>query len=233
MEKAASGGEDKLLMRLIFLGPPGAGKGTQAKVISERMGLAHISTGNILREAVKNNSPVGLKAQAFMEKGELVPDEVVIEIVVERLAKQGKKTGFILDGFPRTAPQAVSLEENLKKIGQDIDYAVYFDTTDATSIARLSGRRVCRACGINYHIKNMRPKIDGRCDVCGGQLYQRQDDKVNTIKNRLKVYKKQTKDLTSYYEKKGILKAVSGDLEVEEVFKQLSSLFNKQGLIAK
>lgn len=213
-------------MKLIFLGPPGAGKGTQAKVISKEFNVPHISTGDILREAVKNNSPVGRQAKGFMEKGELVPDEIVIKIVVERLAKPDTVNGFILDGFPRTKKQAVSLDEEFKRIGIGIDYVIYFDTAPETSISRLSGRRVCKNCGANYHVTNIKPRKENVCDICGGVLYQREDDKVETIKNRLKVYQKETADLIDYYRSGGILQSVSGDLSVEEVFKELIKFFN-------
>jgi len=219
-------------MRLIFLGPPGAGKGTQAKVISGKFSAPHISTGDILREAVKDGSPIGKEAKGFMDRGELVPDEIVIKIVVERLAKPDTADNFILDGFPRTKKQAVSLDEELTRRGIGIDFVVYFDTREETSITRLSGRRVCKACGANYHSANIKPKKENMCDICGGELYQRNDDKVETIKNRLQVYRKQTADLIDYYKSKGILEKVSGDLNVEEVFKELSVFFNRQGFIS-
>ncbi len=215
-------------MRLVFLGPPGAGKGTQAKVISERFGTPHISTGDILREAVGNNSPVGKQAKGYMDKGELVPDDIVINIVVDRLSRPDVKKGFILDGFPRTKNQAVSLEAELSKISLGIDNVIYFDTGEETSIARLTGRRVCRSCGMNYHIVNMPPKKEKVCDACGGELYQRDDDKVETVKNRLKVYKRQTADLIDYYKSRGILEEISGELNVEEAFNKLKSLFTSK-----
>lgn len=218
-------------MRLVFLGPPGAGKGTQAKIISDTFGPLHISTGDILRQAVKNGSDVGREAKAFMDKGELVPDELVIRIVVERLAMPDIKAGYILDGFPRTKNQAVSLDAELKKIGSNIDCAIYFDTSEATCIKRLSGRRVCRKCGANYHIVNMRPKKDGVCDLCAGELYQRDDDKEDTVKNRLVVYKRQTAELIDYYKLKGLLTTVSGDLDVSEQELILVKFLKERGLI--
>jgi len=217
-------------MRLVFLGPPGAGKGTQAKVISEKFKIPHISTGDILREAVKNNSPVGRQAKGFMDKGELVPDDIVIKIVVERFRSDDTAAGFILDGFPRTKPQAVSLDKELKEIGIGIDYVIYFDTREDTIISRLTGRRVCRNCGANYHIVNIKPKKDNICDRCDKELYQRDDDKLDTVKNRIKVYKGQTADLIDYYKSKGILKTVSGDLSVEAIFEELTEFFNRQGI---
>jgi len=215
-------------MRLIFLGPPGAGKGTQAKVIAKKYGMVHISTGDILREAIKNNTSVGIQAKAYMDKGELVPDDVVIKIVIDRLASPDVSGGFILDGFPRTKVQAISLDKELAKIKLNIDSVIYFKTSEQMSIDRLSGRRVCRACGANYHIKTMKPKRDGVCDSCDGNLYQRDDDKVETIKNRLQVYQKLTADLIDYYDSKGSLMTVSGDLSIEEVLKELSGFFDKK-----
>lgn len=218
-------------MRLIFLGPPGAGKGTQAKVVSERFHIPHISTGDILREAVKLDSGLGRKAKVYMDKGDLVPDELVIKIVVDRLSKPDVKEGFILDGFPRTKIQAVFLEEELKKINIGVDYVIYFDTSEAVSISRLSGRRVCRTCGASFHIVNIRPRKEGICDICGGELYQREDDKEKTIKNRLQVYKQQTKDLIDYYKLKGLLKTVSGDLGIEEVYSSILKLTKRQDAV--
>ncbi|MCX5715341.1 MAG: adenylate kinase [Candidatus Omnitrophica bacterium] len=205
-------------MQLIFLGPPGAGKGTQAKVVCERFKIPHVSTGDILRESVKAGLPAGLQAKAYMDKGELVPDEIVIKIAVERIQRPDAKKGFILDGFPRTKVQAVSLDEALKKIGAKIDYAIYFETSPEMSISRLTGRRVCRKCGANFHLVTIKPKKEGVCDFCGGALIQRDDDKVETVKNRLKVYTSQTADLIDYYRQQGILKTLNGDLGIEEAF---------------
>ena len=212
-------------MKLILLGPPGAGKGTQSVELSKRYNVPHISTGDILRESVKAGLPLGLKAKSYMDKGELVPDEVVIGIVAERLKDPDTKKGFILDGFPRTVKQAVGLDEALKNIRSDIDMAVYFQTSDKVAIERLTGRRVCKNCGVNYHIKNMPPKKEGVCDKCGAALYQRPDDNEATVLNRLKVYEAQTKPLIDHYTKLGILKKVSGDLGVNDLFKVLSKVF--------
>jgi adenylate kinase len=217
-------------MRLILLGPPGAGKGTQAEVLSKEYAIPHISTGDMLREAVKKKTTVGLKAYSYMVKGELVPDEIVIEIINGRLAEKDAKKGFILDGFPRTKRQAESLDEELKKTNMPIDLVVYFDTSSQVSIKRLSGRRICKACGANFHIINIPPKKPGICDVCGSSLIQRDDDKEATIKNRLKVYKKEIAGLINYYKDKNILKAVAGDLDVEETFEILTKLFRKEAL---
>ena len=212
-------------MRLILLGPPGAGKGTQSVELSRIYKVPHISTGDILRESVKAAMPLGLKAKSYMDKGELVPDEVVIGIVAERLKNPDTKEGFILDGFPRTVKQAVGLDEALKGIRSGIDMVVYFQTSEKVAIERLTGRRVCKNCGFNYHIKNMPPRKEGICDKCGSGLYQRPDDNEATVLNRLKVYEEQTRPLVDYYSKKGILKKVSGDLGVADLFKVLSQIF--------
>ena len=212
-------------MRLILLGPPGAGKGTQSVELSKRYGVPHISTGDILRESVKAGLPLGLRAKSYMDKGELVPDDVVIGIVRERLKSPDTKKGFILDGFPRTVKQAVGLDEALKDIHSGIDMVIYFETSSKVAIERLTGRRVCKNCGFNYHVKNMPPKKEGICDKCGSALYQRPDDNESTVANRLKVYEAETKPLVDYYAKQSILKKVSGDLGVNELFKVLSRMF--------
>ena len=217
-------------MRIVLLGPPGAGKGTQADKLSKEYKIPHISTGDMLREAVKNNSSVGQKANAYMAKGELVPDQLVIEIVKERLLKQDTKNGFILDGFPRTKAQAESLDTALKISKMPLGIVLYFETSDNTVINRLSGRRVCRKCNANFHIKNIPPKKEGICDTCGSALLQREDDKEATVKNRLAVYKKETAELIDYYKKKNILKAVSGDLDADEAFKVLVKLFKNDSV---
>lgn len=171
-----------------------------------------------------------MEAKAFMDKGELVPDEVVTGIVVERLKEADTKDGFILDGFPRTLKQALDLDAALKKMASSVDMVVYFKTSEDVAIERLTGRRVCKNCGFNYHIKNIPPKKEGICDKCGGALFQRPDDKEETVRNRLKVYEEQTKPLVDYYTKKGILKKVSGDLGVDELFEVLSKIFSEAGL---
>lgn len=213
-------------MKLILLGPPGAGKGTQSIELSKRYGVPHISTGDILRESVKAGLPLGVKAKSYMNKGELVPDDVVIGIVAERLKSPDTKKGFILDGFPRTVKQAAGLDEALKNIDSGIDMVLYFETSEKVAIERLTGRRVCKDCGFNYHVKNMPPKKTGSCDKCGAELYQRPDDNEATVLNRLKVYAEQTSPLIDYYVKKGILEKVSGDLGVDELAEVLSKLFS-------
>ena len=217
-------------MRIVLLGPPGAGKGTQAKVLSNSYSIPHISTGGILRQAVKDGTDVGKKAKAYMDKGELVPDEVVNQIVVDRLKAGDARAGFILDGYPRTRPQAEELDRSLAALGIGIDIVVYFDTSEAVAVARLSGRRVCKKCGANYHVKNIPPKRAGICDACGSELIQRPDDKEATVRNRLVVYERQTKELIDYYKKKGVLRKVSGDLNVEDLFEVLSKMFKEEGL---
>lgn len=217
-------------MNLILLGPPGAGKGTQSVVLAGKYGLPHISTGDILRESVKAGQPLGLKAKEYMDKGALVPDEVVTGIAADRLKKPDTKKGFILDGFPRTIAQAEDLDKELNKMGRRIDLVLYFATSTDVAIERLTGRRVCKSCGFNYHVKNIPPKKDGICDKCGGPLIHRVDDNEATVRNRLKVYEDQTKPLIDYYTKQGTLKKVSGDMSVDELFKVLSKLFKEAKL---
>ena len=218
-------------MRLVLLGPPGAGKGTQAQVLSKDLKFPHISTGDMLREALKAASPLGLKAKAYMEKGALVPDEIVIALVSERLLEADAKKGFILDGFPRTPEQAESLDQSLKKLEMPLDLVLYFKTSLPVIIRRLSGRRVCSQCGKNFHLTNFKPKVDGLCDVCGGKLFQRPDDKEETIEKRLEVYERQTAPLIEYYKKKNILYETSGDMDVQALNVTLMDLFHKKGLI--
>ena len=220
-------------MRLILLGPPGAGKGTLAQVLSKEWHLAHISTGDMLRDALKAATPLGLKAKEYMEKGGLVPDDVVIGIVGERLKKKDALRGFILDGFPRTGEQAGSLDRTLDGLGMALDLVLYFRTSLAVIVRRLSGRRICSKCGQTYHLVNFRPKIEGQCDRCRGDLMQRPDDREEAIENRLKVYEKQTAPLIDYYKKKKLLAEVSGDLEVEELKNVLSDIFRKKGFNAR
>ena len=188
-------------MKLIFLGPPGAGKGTQAAVISKKYGIAHISTGDILRDNVARETELGLKAKKYMESGQLVPDDVIVDMVERRLKEEYCRAGFILDGFPRTVVQAEALDKLLEKLHITLDGIVYFDVPDDVVIKRLSGRRICKSCGAIYNIHSQPPKKEGVCDLCGGELYQRSDDEESVVRNRLKVYKEQTAPLISYYEK--------------------------------
>ena len=213
-------------MKIVLLGPPGAGKGTQAVMLKEKKGFLHLSTGDILRENVKNNTEIGKKAKAFMEKGELVPDDIVIEMMLNTIKASRDKKDFILDGFPRTAYQAKILDSELGKLELPIEIVVYFKTGIDTVISRLAGRRLCTKCGASYHIANMPPKKQGVCDKCGAELYQRKDDGEETIKKRLEVYNNQTKELIDYYRAQGILKEVSGDLEAGKVYEELLGILN-------
>lgn len=214
-------------MRLVLLGPPGAGKGTQAKILAEKYNAEHISTGDIFRELIKKNSPLGLKIKGYVESGELIPDEIVVEVVADKIKELGSDKGFILDGFPRTLRQAEALGSTLNGAGISIDKVFYFDTSEGIIIKRLSGRRICRNCGANYHLVNMPPKKTGVCDICGGELYQRNDDKPDTIHNRLKVYREQTVDLIDYYKDKDLLEAVNGDLSRDDTFSVIEAILSK------
>ena len=197
---------EKFTMKIILLGAPGAGKGTQAEKISEALNIPQISTGNIIREALKSGSEIGLKAKEYIESGKLVPDEVVIGIIQDRIAKEDCANGFILDGFPRTIAQA----EALDNMGISIDRVLDINVADDVIASRLSGRRVCEACGSSYHILSKKPTVEGVCDKCGGTLIQRKDDHPDTVADRLKVYHEQTEPLKAYYEKKGLLRVVDG-----------------------
>lgn len=199
-------------MNLILLGAPGAGKGTQAEVICDKLSIPAISTGNIIRAALKNGTEMGLKAKSFIEAGQLVPDDVVIGIIKERLQEDDCKNGFILDGFPRTIPQAQALDE----MGIRIDKVIDIEVEDEDIVVRMSGRRVCASCGASYHTEYKKPKEDGVCNNCGGDLVQRKDDYPETVLERLKVYHDQTEPLKEYYEKKGILRIVEGQEEVKD-----------------
>jgi len=217
-------------MRLVLLGPPGAGKGTQAKILSEKFNLAHISTGDILRDAVKKGLPLGIKAKEFLKKGELVPDDIVVEMVVEKIRGIANR-GFVLDGFPRTERQAEELDSALGNMGLGLNSVIYLETHLQVSTQRLSGRRMCRLCGSNYHLKNIPPKKEGICDRCGGVLILREDDREETVKKRWQVYQSQTAGLIDYYQRKGILRKVSGDLEASSVYEKLYKLFMEEKLL--
>ena len=206
------------MLRTILLGPPGAGKGTQAVKIVEKYGIPHISTGDIFRENIKNGTELGKKAQEYMNRGELVPDDLVIEIATDRLLKDDCKNGFLLDGFPRTIPQAEVLDKALSEINDKIDYAINVDVPDENIINRMGGRRACLSCGATYHMVHIPPKKEGICDVCGQPLVLRDDDKPETVKNRLDVYHKQTQPLIDFYNAKGILKSVDGTVDMKDVF---------------
>ncbi len=209
-------------MRIVFLGPPGAGKGTQAETISKKKKIPHISSGNLLREAVDAGTETGIKAKYYIEKGLLVPDQIVVDIIKDRIVKNDFKAGFILDGFPRTLSQAKVLDETLKKLGNGLDIVFYFSVSKESVVLRLSGRRICVNCGANYHIKYVPSSREGICDKCGGKLNQRADDKSETIFERLKVYHEQTEDLIEYYKKNDILEEIAGDISnIEMITKNI------------
>ncbi|MDA2916185.1 adenylate kinase [Nitrospinae bacterium AH_259_B05_G02_I21] len=205
-------------MNLILLGPPGAGKGTQAKLVAEQFGIPQISTGDILRQAVKDGTSLGQEAQAYMERGDLVPDAVVIGIIEERLTQPDCQAGYILDGFPRTEVQANALAETLGKRGGTIDHVVNIEVSDEELIHRLTGRRTCKECQEPYNVTFNPPQREGVCDKCGGELIQRKDDDEETIRARLGVYREQTAPLVAYYEKQGLLRTVTGAGAIREIF---------------
>lgn len=211
-------------MRIIFLGPPGAGKGTQAKMLIDRYGIPQISTGDILRAAVKEGTPMGKKAKEYMDAGKLVPDEVVIGIMQDRLKQSDCAKGFILDGFPRTVAQAEALDNMLKELNMPIDKVLALDVPDEVLLERLTGRRTCKSCGQMYHVKFDPPKSGNNCDKCGGELFQRDDDKEETIKNRLSVYHAQTAPLLDFYGKKGMVVKIDGTKTPDEIFNSLISV---------
>jgi len=211
---------------LVFIGPPGAGKGTQAKLLSQRMGFLHLSTGDILREAVKKQTPLGIKAKEYMDRGELVPDSLIIALIEENLPEQG---GVILDGFPRTLAQAEALDNMLNAKGKELSKVLVFETPDEVLIDRLSGRRVCSNCGAVYHIKYNPPKKEGVCDLCGGNLVQREDDKESVVRNRLEVYKRQTQPLIDFYKKKSIIYKLDAMKGVEDLFSEIEGIIKDGG----
>jgi adenylate kinase len=211
-------------MNLVLMGLPGAGKGTQAERIVDKYGIPHISTGDMFRAAIKEGTELGLKAKSFMDKGELVPDEVTIGIVRERLAKDDCKKGFLLDGFPRTVPQAEALEELLKELDRKIDYVINIDVNKDILMERLTGRRICKNCGSTYHLVFNPPREEGVCDKCGGELYQRADDNPETVENRLEVNIKQQQPLLDFYEKKGYLRNINGQQDIDQVFSDIQDL---------
>lgn len=214
-------------MRIIMLGAPGAGKGTQAKKIAEKYAIPHISTGDIFRANIKNGTELGKKAKTYMDQGLLVPDELVVDLVVDRLQEEDAKNGCVLDGFPRTIPQAESLDTALKAAGSKIDYAIDVDVPDENIINRMSGRRACVKCGATYHIKYAPTKVEGVCDVCGDKLILRDDDQPETVKKRLNVYHDQTQPLIDYYAGQNILKEVDGTKNMEEVFAEIVAILGE------
>ena len=211
-------------MKIVMLGAPGAGKGTQAKMIAEKYMIPHISTGDIFRANIKEGTELGKKAKTYMDKGELVPDELTVKILLDRVAQEDCKNGYVLDGFPRTIPQAEVLDKALTELGDHIDYAIDVNVPDENIIKRMSGRRACLTCGATYHIEHVPPKKEGICDACGNELVLRDDDKPETVKNRLDVYHKQTQPLIDYYTEKNILKTVDGTVDMMDVFGAITSI---------
>jgi len=212
---------EKVFMKIIMLGAPGAGKGTQAKKIAEKYQIPHISTGDIFRANIKNGTELGKKAKMYMDQGELVPDELVCDLVVDRIKQDDCKNGYILDGFPRTIPQAESLDAALSAIGEHVDYALDVEVPDENIVNRMSGRRACVGCGATYHVIYAPTKTEDICDVCGAKLILRDDDKPETVQKRLGVYHEQTQPLIDYYKKKSILQEVDGTKDLEEVFQAI------------
>lgn len=214
-------------MKIIMLGAPGAGKGTQAKMLSERYGIPHISTGDIFRMNIKNNTELGQKAKGYMDAGQLVPDELVVDLVVDRIKAKDCMKGFILDGFPRTIPQAEALDYALNNQNEKIDYAINVDVPDENIIKRMSGRRACVGCGATYHLIYNPTKEEGICDVCGEKLILRDDDKPETVQKRLDVYHEQTQPLIDYYNKKGVILTVDGTQDIEVVYDEITKVLDK------
>ena len=211
-------------MKLIMLGAPGAGKGTQADMIAEKFHIPHISTGDIFRENIKNETELGLKVKGIVESGELVPDELTVELLLDRVEKDDCKEGYVLDGFPRTIPQAEVLENELNKRSDKVDYAINVDVPDENIVKRMSGRRFCPECNASYHVTNVPPKKEGICDKCGATLITRKDDEEDTVKNRLQVYHEQTQPLIEFYEKRGILRTVDGTQGMTDVFDAIGAI---------
>ena len=213
-------------MKIVMLGAPGAGKGTQAQMLAKKYDIPHVSTGDIFRMNIKNGTELGMEAKKYMDQGLLVPDELTVRILLDRVAKDDCKNGDVLDGFPRTIPQANVLEEALTKLGDKIDYAVNVDVPDENIIRRMGGRRACLACGATYHIEHVPPKKEGICDKCGQELVLRDDDKPETVKNRLQVYKEQTQPLIDFYTERGVLHNVDGTKDMNEVFEAIVAILN-------
>jgi len=211
-------------MHLILLGAPGAGKGTQAELLLKKYGLAHVAPGDIFRQAVREGTPLGKKAREYMDRGALVPDEIVIGIMRERLAQEDCRRGFLLDGFPRTVNQADALGQTLQELGITLDGVVNLEVSEAELVRRLTGRRVCPKCGANYHVMFSPPRTEGKCDDCGTGLIQRDDDREETVRRRLEVYRNQTQPLIAYYQEKGLLKTVNGEQPMDKVSQDLARI---------
>lgn len=218
-------------MKIIMLGAPGAGKGTQAKQIADKYSIPHISTGDIFRANLKEGTELGKKAKEYMDQGLLVPDELTCDLVMDRISQEDCKNGFVLDGFPRTIPQAEALDAALSKIGQKMDYAIDVDVPDDNIINRMSGRRACLNCGATYHIVSIPTKVEGVCDRCGNQVVLRDDDQPETVKKRLEVYHAQTQPLIDYYKKQDILKTVDGTQPMEQVFDAIVEILDRKSVV--
>jgi len=213
-------------VRLVFLGPPGAGKGTQARELARELNVPQVATGDMLREAVANGTPLGREAKAYMDRGALVPDDVIVRLIAERLAQPDAKPGFILDGFPRTIPQADALERLLGDLGVSLDRVVYFDVSDAELVRRLTGRRSCPKCQSTFHVTSNPPKHENVCDRCGSTLVQREDDREATVRKRLQVYAEQTSPLLDRYKKRGVLRTVAGEGKIETIHGDIKKAVN-------
>ena len=214
-------------MKIIMLGAPGAGKGTQAKMIAAKYGIPHISTGDIFRANIKNGTVLGAKAKEYMDKGLLVPDELVVDLVIDRFKEADCEKGYVLDGFPRTIPQAEALDKALTAIGENVDYAINVEVPDENIVNRMGGRRACVGCGATYHIVYSPTKEEGKCDTCGGELIIREDDKPETVQNRLSVYHEQTQPLIDYYTNKGIIAEVDGTVDMNDVFNAIVNILGE------
>lgn len=214
-------------MKIIMLGAPGAGKGTQAKKIAEKYEIPHISTGDIFRLNIKNGTELGKKAKEYMDQGLLVPDELVVDLVVDRLGNEDCKNGYVLDGFPRTIPQAEALDQALEKAGEKMEFAIDIEVPDENIVTRMSGRRACVGCGATYHLTYAPTKTEGICDDCGAELILRDDDQPETVRKRLNVYHEQTQPLITYYRNSGILKSIDGTVDIEEIFKSIENILGE------
>lgn len=214
-------------MRIVLLGSPGSGKGTQASRIKNKYKIPHISTGDIFRDNISRNTPIGVEAKKYIDKGLLVPDELTLAIVENRLFEDDCKEGFLLDGFPRTLIQAEALDKELGKVAKELSVAINLEVSDKSIVERMASRRICSDCGENYNLCFLKPAVDGICDKCGGKLYTREDDKLETVTNRLNVYKNQTFPLIDYYKKKGILVTINGDMPADKVFEDVVSALGR------
>ena len=214
-------------MKIIMLGAPGAGKGTQAAIIAENYKIPHISTGDIFRANIKNGTPLGMEAKGYMDQGLLVPDELTVKILLDRVAQDDCKNGYVLDGFPRTIPQAEVLDQELSRLGDKVDFAIDVDVPDEVIVDRMGGRRACLKCGATFHVTHVPSKVEGICDKCGGELVLRDDDAPETVKHRLEVYHDQTQPLIDFYTKMGILKSVDGTGEVKDTLQSIKTILGE------